>query len=101
LNNLNYVVDFDDNNVYSCEYCCGVHGIEIRYPFLDTKLWQETLWLNKKIYKKWKHPQRQYMLKHQFPFVDVDNKGEEIFEKVGFYKSMPPTFEVYREKLCS
>jgi hypothetical protein len=41
------------------------------------------------------------MLKHQFPFVDVDNKGEEIFEKVGFYKSMPPTFEVYREKLCS
>jgi asparagine synthetase B (glutamine-hydrolysing) len=101
LNNLNYVVDFDDNNVYSCEYCCGVHGIEIRYPFLDTKLWQETLWLNKKIYKKWKHPQRQYMLKHQFPFVDIDNKGEEIFEKVGFYKPMPSTFEVYREKLCS
>lgn len=86
LKNINYVVDFDDNNVYSCEYCCGVHGIEIRYPFLDVNLWQETLWLDKSIYTKWKHPQRQYMLHCQFPFVDVDVNGKEIFEKVGFYK---------------
>ena len=97
--NINHVVDFDDNNVYSCEYCCGVHGIEIRYPFLDTKLWQETLWLNKKIYTKWKHPQRQYMLQHGFPFVDTNAKGEEIFEKVGFYKEMPSTFNQYRTNL--
>lgn len=99
LPNLNHVVDFDDNNVYSCEYCCGVHGIEIRYPFLDIKLWQETLWLDKSLYTKWKHPQRQYMLKHQFPFVDLNYKGEEIFEKVGFYKEMPAMFNQYRTNL--
>lgn len=99
FSNLNHVVDFDDNNVYSCEYCCGVHGIEIRYPFLDLKLWQETLWLDKNLYTKWKQPQRQYMLKHQFPFVDLDCKGNEIFEKIGFYREMSNTFESYKNSL--
>lgn len=92
IKNINHVVDFDDNNVYSCEYCCGVHGIEIRYPFLDKQLWQETLWLDKTIYKQWKHPQRQFMMNRKFPFVDVDNNGNEIYEKVGFYKNLPKMF---------
>lgn len=99
LKNLNHVVDYDDNNVYSCEYCCGVHGIEIRYPFLDIDLWQETLWLDKSIYKKWKHPQHQFMLNNKFPFVDVNEQGEQIFEKVGFYKKLPDLFLNYRNKL--
>ena len=99
FSNINYVVDFDDNNVYSCEYCCGVHGIEIRYPFLDIKLWQETLWLDKKLHRKWKQPQRQYMLSHHFPFVDLDSEGNEIFEKVGFYREMSTTFESYKNSL--
>lgn len=99
LKNLNHVVDYDDNNVYSCEYCCGVHGIEIRYPFLDVELWQETLWLDKTIYKNWKHPQHQFMLKNQFPFVDIDTQGKQIFEKVGFYRQLPEIFYSYRNNL--
>jgi asparagine synthetase B (glutamine-hydrolysing) len=99
LGNLNHVVDYDDNNVYSCEYCCGVHGIEIRYPFLDVNLWQETLWLDKSIYTKWKHPQHQFMVKNRFPFVDINEHGEQIFEKVGFYKKLPDLFIEYRNRL--
>jgi asparagine synthetase B (glutamine-hydrolysing) len=90
--NINHVVDFDDNNVYSCEYCCGVHGIEIRYPFLDKNLWQETLWMDKTIYNKWKHPQYQFMLNRKFPFIDLDSNNNPIFEKVGFYKNLPEIF---------
>jgi len=99
LDNLNYLVDYYDNNVYSCEYCCGVHGIEIRYPYLDVKLWQETFWLDKTIHKHWKSPQRQYMIKNQFPFVDIDKDNKEIFEYVGFHKPMSAIFTQYRESL--
>lgn len=101
LQNINYVVDYDDNNVYSCEYCCGVHGIEIRYPFLDIELWQETLWLDKSIYTKWKHPQHQFMLKAKFPFSDIDEHGNQVFEKVGFYKKLPEVFSKFRETLST
>ena len=56
------------------------------------ELWQETLWLDKNIYQHFKQPQRQYMLANKFPFVDIDNQGKEIFEKVGFYKPLPTWF---------
>jgi len=92
LKDINGVIDYDDNNPYSCEYCCGVHGIEVRYPYLDKKLWQETLWLDKSKYNNFKEPQRQYMLERQFPFVDVDTAGKEIYEKVGFCKKLPEDF---------
>lgn len=92
FNDINAVVDFDDNNIYSCEYCTGVHGIEVRYPFLDKKLWQETFWLDKSIYKHFKEPQRQYMHSQAFPFVDIDSYGKEIFEKIGFWRQLPPWF---------
>jgi len=92
LNDINGVIDFDDNNIYSCEFCCGLHGLEVRYPYLDKEVWQETLWLDKNIYQHFKQPQRQYMLANKFPFVDIDNQGKEIFEKVGFYKPLPTWF---------
>lgn len=78
-----------NNSVYSCECCSGIHGIEMRYPFLDKKLWQETLWLDKNIYIKPKSPQRQYMLNRNFPFVDINSAGQEIHEKVGFDRELP------------
>lgn len=99
LQNINHLVDYYDNNVYSCEYCTGIYGIEVRYPYLDTKLWQETFWLDKKIYKHWKSPQRQYMIQNKFPFVDVDDSGNEIFEYVGFFKTMPTLFTTFRHSL--
>lgn len=92
FNDINAVVDFDDNNIYSCEYCTGVHGIEVRYPFLDKALWQETFWLDKSIYKHFKEPQRQYMHSQAFPFVDLDNQNKEIFEKIGFWRPLPSWF---------
>lgn len=92
FNDINAVIDFDDNHIYSCEYCTGVHGIEVRYPFLDKKLWQETFWLDKSIYKHFKEPQRQYMHSQGFPFIDIDSKGEEIFEKIGFWRQLPGWF---------
>lgn len=99
LDNINYLVDYYDNNVYACEYCTGIYGIEVRYPYLDVQLWQETFWLDKSIYTHWKQPQRQYMLQQKFPFVDVDENNNEIFEYVGFFKKMPELFTKYRESL--
>jgi hypothetical protein len=32
------------------------------------------------------------MLANKFPFVDIDNQGKEVFEKVGFYKPLPTWF---------
>lgn len=89
---INAVVDYDDNNIYSCEYCTGVHGMEVRYPFLDKKLWQETMWLDKTMYKHFKEPQRQYMHACAFPYVDIDHEGKEIFEKIGFWRPLPAWF---------
>lgn len=99
LQNINYLVDYYDNNIYSCEYSTGIYGIEVRYPYLDVKLWQETFWIDKSIHKHWKSPQRQYLLQQKFPFVDVDNEGKEIFEYVGFFKKMPELFLQYRNNL--
>jgi hypothetical protein len=99
LQNINYLVDYYDNNVYSCEYSTGIYGLEVRYPYLDTKLWQETFWIDKNIHKHWKSPQRQYMLQNKFPFVDIDQEGKEIFEYVGFFKKMPELFLKYRQHL--
>ena len=99
MQNVNYLVDYYDNNVYSCEYCTGIYGIEVRYPYLDVKLWQETFWIDKSIHKHWKSPQRQYLLSRKFPFVDLDADGKEIFEYVGFFKPMPPVFSEYRKNL--
>jgi asparagine synthetase B (glutamine-hydrolysing) len=51
------------------EYVAGSYGIETRYPFLDTKLVQEFLWLSSNLKnEKYKAPLDEYLIRNGFPF---------------------------------
>ena len=51
------------------EYVAGAYGIETRYPFLDTTLVQEFLWLSSDLKnKKYKAPLDEYMMQNNYPF---------------------------------
>jgi asparagine synthetase B (glutamine-hydrolysing) len=59
------------------EYVSGSHGIEGRYPFLDTEVVQEFLWLKPELKNKfYKSVLHNYMEENQYPF--------DIAQKVGF-----------------
>lgn len=59
------------------EYVSGIYGVQPRYPFLDTKLVQEFLWLNHKIKNEnYKAPLYEYFVRNHFPFIN---------EKIGFF----------------
>ena len=59
------------------EYVSGSHGIEGRYPFLDTEVVQEFLWLKPELKNKfYKSVLHNYMGENQYPF--------DIAQKVGF-----------------
>jgi asparagine synthetase B (glutamine-hydrolysing) len=77
------------------EYVGGAYGIETRYPFLDTQLVQEFLWLAASLKNAcYKAPIEHYLASHQYPF--------DANRKVGFYAgsdlSHPiPTWDQFRE----
>ncbi len=51
------------------EYVAGTYGIETRYPFLDTKLVQEFLWLDSKLKNnQYKAPLTKYLIRNNYPF---------------------------------
>ena len=51
------------------EYVAGAYGIETRYPFLDTNLVQEFLWLSSELKnKEYKAPLSEYLSKNNYPF---------------------------------
>ncbi len=51
------------------EYVAGAYGIETRYPFLDTKLVQEFLWLSHDLKnKEYKAPLSEYLSQNSYPF---------------------------------
>jgi len=51
------------------EYVAGAYGIETRYPFLDTNLVQEFLWLSSDLKnKEYKAPLSEYLSKNNYPF---------------------------------
>ena len=53
-----------------------LYGIEIRYPFLDTDLVQEYLWLTADLKNKhYKSPLRAYLIKNNVPFDEGVKKG--------------------------
>jgi len=53
-----------------------VYGIEVRYPFLDTDLVQEFLWLKPELKNKhYKAPLRKYLTKNEVPFDENVKKG--------------------------
>jgi len=51
------------------EYVAGAYGIETRYPFLDTELVQEFLWLSNDLKnKQYKAPLTEYLERNNYPF---------------------------------
>lgn len=59
------------------EHVSGSHGIEGRYPFLDTQVVQEFLWLKPELKNShYKSVLHNYMTKHDYPF--------DVAQKVGF-----------------
>lgn len=60
------------------EYVCGAYGIEGRYPFLDTSLVQEFLWLRPELKNsEYKAPLYEYLTRNHYPFKRR--------EKIGFF----------------
>lgn len=60
------------------EYVAGAYGIETRYPFLDTQLVQEFLWLDVELKNaEYKAPIKYYLEKRGYPY--------DANRKVGFY----------------
>ncbi len=58
------------------EYVGGAYGIECRYPFLDTALVQEFLWLSAELKNAhYKAPLHEYLTLHSFPFVERVKEG--------------------------
>ena len=56
------------------EYVLGSHGIEGRYPFLDTEVVQEFLWLNHTLKNlKYKAPIQDFLSRREYPFYKCDN----------------------------
>lgn len=58
------------------EAIAGMHGIETRYPFLDTALVQEFLWLAPELKNAhYKAPLFAYLTKRAYPFEDGEKIG--------------------------
>ena len=69
---------------YSCqesylmkeEYAAGAFGIENRYPYLDSRVVQEFLWLSAEAKNRhYKAPLREYLLRNGFPFEENAKRG--------------------------
>jgi asparagine synthetase B (glutamine-hydrolysing) len=61
------------------EYIGGAFGIETRYPFLDSRVVQEFLWLSAAAKNRnYKAPLREYLLRHSFPFEEGIKRGFKI-----------------------
>lgn len=53
------------------EYVAGSHSIETRYPYLDSDVVQEFLWLKPDLKNKYyKAPIREYLIRNNFPFSE-------------------------------
>lgn len=58
------------------EHVAGSFGIETRYPFLDTKLVQEFLWLTPELKNKhYKAPLYEYLSSSDYPFTQGEKVG--------------------------
>jgi hypothetical protein len=88
------------NNIRACNYddpyvlrgLCGPHKIENRFPLLDKKLFQETLWLNKQTFNTYKKHVIDYLRQNNYPY---SSKNGEINVR-GFlnYKYAPYYYEI-------
>ena len=69
---------------YSCqesylmkeEYAAGAFGVENRYPYLDTQVVQEFLWLSAEAKNRhYKAPLREYLVRRGYPFEEGVKRG--------------------------
>ena len=73
------------------EHVSGSYGVEGRYPFLDTKVVQEFLWLSPELKNSnYKSVLHHYLTKHNYPFDKA--------QKVGFNCGFSPSTEDYVRK---
>lgn len=73
------------------EHVSGSYGVEGRYPFLDTAVVQEFLWLAPELKNSnYKSVLHHYLTKHNYPF---DAK-----QKVGFNCGFTPSTDGYSAK---
>jgi len=62
------------------EFSAGAFSIESRYPFLDTRLVQEFLYLSPKLKNSsYKAPLREYLLRNNFPFDENKKIGFSVY----------------------
>ena len=56
------------HNLLREEYAAGAHGVEARYPFLDARVVQESLWLSQSAKNSlYKRPLHDFMKRHDWP----------------------------------
>lgn len=62
--------------IHKEEYVGGAYSVETRYPFLDTDVVQEFLWLSPELKNKaYKAPIDEYLTRNNVPFVRGEKKG--------------------------
>jgi asparagine synthetase B (glutamine-hydrolysing) len=75
--NFNY--GCQENYLMKEEYAGGAFGIENRYPYLDTGVVQEFLWLSAEAKNRhYKAPLREFLLRNRFPFEEGVKRGFKI-----------------------
>lgn len=58
------------------EYVGGTFSVETRYPFLDTAVVQEFLWLDVELKNRhYKAPIREYLMRNNYPFKEGEKLG--------------------------
>ena len=73
------------------EHVSGSYGVEGRYPFLDTKVVQEFLWLSPELKNyRYKSVLHHYLSKYEYPFDES--------QKVGFNCGFTPSTDDYTAK---
>lgn len=72
----NFTGGFQRDYLNKEEYVGGAFSIETRYPFLDTDVVQEFLWLTPELKNKfYKAPIREYLIKNNIPFDENVKRG--------------------------
>jgi asparagine synthetase B (glutamine-hydrolysing) len=72
----NFAGGFNRDYLNKEEYIGGAFAIETRYPFLDTQVVQEFLWLKPELKNRfYKAPIREYLIKNNVPFDKEVKKG--------------------------
>ena len=76
------------------EYVSGTYGVEGRYPFLDTQVVQEFLWLSPKLKNSnYKSVLHNYLISNEYPF--------DISHKVGFNCGFSPVNDGFNDQISN